>query len=155
MSVNTMGLGTYIPYSYDMLNQNNLTENSGNINSFLGNNSSLATNNLSNNVGLGSINLNQNNGLSNVQKGFGLGQSALSGLGSIASMLTGFKSLSLANKDYKLKKQSQETNLDNQVQSYNTSLSDRIKGRASQNGNISAQQQQDYVNNNSLHKAAL
>ena len=155
MSVNTMGLGTYIPYNYDMLNQNNLTENSGNINSFLGNNSSLATNNLSNNVGLGSFNLNQSNGLSNVQKGFGLGQSALSGLGSIASMLTGFKSLSLANKDYALKKQSQETNLDNQVQSYNTSLSDRIKGRASQNGNISTQQQQDYVNNNSLHKAAL
>lgn len=112
------------------------------------------------NLGLGGLNnsldlSSKPAGLSGIEKGFGLGTQALQGLGSMASLFTAFKSLGLAKQDLALKKQSQETNLNNQVQSYNTALSDRIKGRASQNGNMSAQDQQDYINKNSVSKAAL
>lgn len=106
-------------------------------------------------LGATNLDLKNHSGLSNLKEGFGLGQVTLGGLGSLMEMYTGLKALGLAKKDYALKRQSQETNLDNQVQSYNTAIADRIHSRASQNANISPDQQQDYINRNSVSKAAL
>jgi len=56
-------------------------------------------------------------------------QLALQGLGTIGSLLAGFKQLGLAKKQFRFQKDFANTNLANQIQSYNTSLADRARAR--------------------------
>lgn len=54
----------------------------------------------------------------------------LDGLSTVAGLVMGLKQLSLANKQFNFQKQFATTNLANQVKSYNTALSDRLRSRA-------------------------
>lgn len=54
----------------------------------------------------------------------------LQGLSTVAGLVMGLKQLSLANKQFNFQKQFATTNLANQVKSYNTALSDRLRSRA-------------------------
>lgn len=59
----------------------------------------------------------------------------LSGIGTIGNLALGMKSLGLANKQFDFTKKTTETNLANQMKSYNTALEDRIRSRAAMQGN--------------------
>ncbi len=76
---------------------------------------------------------------------------ALNGLGTIAGIFGGLKSLSLANKQFKLQKEFGNINLNNQIKSYNTALMDRSRSRAKVEGqdpSVAAA----YVSSNSLSR---
>lgn len=79
----------------------------------------------------------------------GTGQLALSGLGALTSVWGGMQANKLANDQFKFTKQTTNTNLNNQIKSYNTSLEDRITARAAVQGNDSAYVS-DYLNKNKL-----
>lgn len=79
----------------------------------------------------------------------GTGQLALGGLGAIASLWGGMQANKLANDQFKFTKQTTNTNLNNQIKSYNTSLEDRINSRAAVNGNDQAYVN-DYLSKNRL-----
>lgn len=67
----------------------------------------------------------------------------LKGVGTVANLVLGLKQLSLANKQYGLQKRAFETNLTNQVRSYNDSMSDRLRARAvTETGNTNGVDQQ-------------
>lgn len=68
--------------------------------------------------GLGSLNFAQKAGL------------GLQGISTVAGLIMGLKQLSLANKQFNFQKQFATTNLANQVKSYNTALSDRLRSRS-------------------------
>jgi hypothetical protein len=59
----------------------------------------------------------------------GTGQLAASGLGSIANIWNAYQANDLAKKQFDFTKKTTDTNLTNQIQSYNTALSDRINAR--------------------------
>lgn len=59
----------------------------------------------------------------------GTGQLAFSGLDSISKLFMGLQALNLANKQFDFQKNYATTNLNNQVQSYNTALGDRATAR--------------------------
>lgn len=54
----------------------------------------------------------------------------LQGLQTIGGLISGFGQLSLAKKQFKLQKDVLNTNLNNQIQAYNTSLDDKARSRA-------------------------
>lgn len=62
--------------------------------------------------------------------GFQLGNLALSGLGTIGGLISGFGSLSLAKKNYRLQRDTLNTNMNNQIKAYNTALEDKARSRA-------------------------
>ena len=67
----------------------------------------------------------------------------LQGVGTVANLVLGLKQLSLANKQYGLQKRAFETNLTNQVRSYNDSMADRLRARAvMETGNTNGVDQQ-------------
>lgn len=67
----------------------------------------------------------------------------LQGVGTVANLVLGLKQLSLANKQYGLQKRAFETNLTNQVRSYNDSMADRLRARAvTETGNTNGVDQQ-------------
>ena len=74
--------------------------------------------------------------LGGAQGGNGLGlniptaQLGLQGLGSLANLYTGFKSLGLAKDQFNFQRDTANTNLNNQIQTYNTGLEDRLRTRA-------------------------
>ena len=74
-----------------------------------------------------------------------LGIDALSGLG---GLYLGLKGISAANKQFDFQKEFANANMANQIRSYNTALEDRITSRAAQQGNMSQQQVNDYMNAN-------
>jgi len=72
---------------------------------------------------------------------------ALSGLGTIGNLWAAFQAQKLANKQFDFTKRITETNLANQVQSYNTTLEDRGRSRAFAEGQ-SAADAQSYIDKN-------
>lgn len=79
----------------------------------------------------------------------GTGQLALGGLASLGNFWNAWQATSLANKTFNFQKNMAETNLANQIRSYNTSLEDRARARAVAEGQT-AQEQADYVARNRL-----
>ena len=75
----------------------------------------------------------------------------LQGLGSLFSAWNGMQSLGLARDQLQFQKDAYNTNLNNSIQSYNTQLEDRIRGRTS---NYAGKEQdvQTYLDNNRLGK---
>lgn len=78
-------------------------------------------------------------------------QLGLSGLTSLANLWGAFQSNKLANNQFDYTKQITNTNLANQIKSYNTALSDKATARASMEG-WSDSQTQDYIDKNKLSK---
>lgn len=64
----------------------------------------------------------------------GTGQLALSGLSSLANIWGALQQNTLAKDQFKLQKDVLNTNLNNQIQSYNTSLEDRMNARGASEG---------------------
>lgn len=60
----------------------------------------------------------------------GTGNLALSGLQALNGLIQGNKALNLAQDQFKFTKNITNTNLNNQIKSYNTALSDRLTSRA-------------------------
>ena len=85
--------------------------------------------------------------------GFGLNldtaKLALSGLGTIGNLWAAFQAQKLAKKQFDFTKRITETNLANQVQSYNTTLEDRGRSRAFAEGQ-SASDARAYIDKNRL-----
>lgn len=100
------------------------------------------------------LNPNTNNsflGLSNTQlNGIGTG---LSGLSALGNLYNAFQANSLANKQFQYTKGITDTNLNNQIKSYNTALSDKINSRASVEG-LTPQQVSSYLAANSLSRSS-
>lgn len=71
--------------------------------------------------------------------GFQLGNLALSGLGTIGGLIGSLGSLSLAKKQFNMQKSFGETNLNNQIKAYNTSLDDKARSRAVVEGQSDAE----------------
>lgn len=78
-------------------------------------------------------------------------QLGLSGLTSLANLWGAFQSNKLASNQFDYTKQITNTNLANQIKSYNTALSDKATARASMEG-WSDSQTQDYIDKNKLSK---
>ena len=74
----------------------------------------------------------------------------LQGLGSLAGIYYANKGLQQAKDQFNFQKDVTNTNLNNQIKSYNTALNDRINARAAQQGNMTAQQVADYKKFNQL-----
>jgi hypothetical protein len=74
---------------------------------------------------------------------------ALSGLQTLGGLWNAFQAMKLAKKQFKFTKDITETNLANQMKSYNTALADRARGRGVMEGQTSDQVAQ-YINANSL-----
>lgn len=68
----------------------------------------------------------------------GTGQLALSGLGALAGLFNAGQQNKLANEQFKFQKDVTNTNLNNQVQSYNTALTDRLTSRGVAQGQSAA-----------------
>ncbi len=76
---------------------------------------------------------------------------ALSGIGTIGSLWAAFKAQSLARDQFNYTKKITDTNLANQIQTYNAALTDRANNRAIVEGN-SPEKTQAYILANSLKK---
>ena len=92
-------------------------------------------------------------GASSAGFGFNLptAQLALGGIQTIGSLWNAFEANKLAKKQFAFQKDVTETNLRNQIQSYNTTLEDRSRSRAHTEGQ-SAETAQAYVDNNRLRR---
>jgi hypothetical protein len=77
----------------------------------------------------------------------------LQGLQTLAGMWMGMKQLSLAKKQFRFQKDITNTNLANQIKSYNTALSDRARSRGFTEGQ-SQNQIDSYVRDNSMSRSA-
>lgn len=82
----------------------------------------------------------------------GTGQLALAGLGSLANIFGGLKAGKLAEDQFKFTKAVTNTNLNNQLQSYNTALSDRARARGVAEGQSTAEVQA-YIDKNRLTRS--
>lgn len=76
-------------------------------------------------------------------------QLGLAGIGTIGSLYAAFQAQNLAKKQFGFSKRMAETNLANQVQSYNTTLEDRSRSRAAVEGQT-PEQAQAYIDKNRL-----
>lgn len=107
---------------------------------------------------IGSNNGTNNNGTYGSGLGLGLGanigtaQLALSGLSSLANLWNAFQAQGLANDQFEYTKNVTDTNLNNQIKSYNTALEDRINSRAKAQG-MSDEEARQYVEKNRLSRA--
>ena len=72
----------------------------------------------------------------------GTGQLALGALGTLGNLWMAFNAQKLAKEQFKYQKGITDTNLANQIKSYNTALMDRITSRAAMQG-----EGQDYIDN--------
>lgn len=79
----------------------------------------------------------------------GTAQLGLGALGALAGIWGAYNSNKLANEQFKFTKQTTNTNLNNQIKSYNTTLSDRIAARAAMEGKDQAYVD-DYLAKNKL-----
>ena len=79
----------------------------------------------------------------------GTGQLALGGLSALSGIWGAYNSNKLANQQFQFTKDTTNTNLNNQIKSYNTALEDRITARAATQGQDSAYVN-DYLNKNRL-----
>lgn len=78
----------------------------------------------------------------------------LDGLKTLGSMWGAYQTLKLANKQFDFNKQVTNENLGNQIQSYNTAIADKARGRSSYEGTGQAATDK-YVADNSLKKVTL
>lgn len=76
-------------------------------------------------------------------------QAGLAGLGALGGVFSSLEANKLAKEQFKFSKGLANTNLTNQIQSYNTALSDRITSRAATQG-MSDAEVQDYLSKNRL-----
>lgn len=79
----------------------------------------------------------------------GTGQLALSGLASLAGLWGSLQNNKLAKEQFKFQKDFANTNLNNQIKSYNTALSDRLSSRGVAEGRTD-EYTQDKINQNRL-----
>lgn len=77
---------------------------------------------------------------------------ALGGLATIGSLWQAWEANKLAKEQFKFQKDITETNLANQIQSYNTTLEDRTRARAHTEG-MSAADAQAYIDANRLRRS--
>lgn len=98
---------------------------------------------------------NQQNGLGNFQLGLNSGTLGL-GLGavqSIGNLWNSWNANRLARDQFNFTKDVTNTNLNNQIQSYNTALADRANTRAQANSsNFTSEDASNYIRNNSLSR---
>lgn len=87
--------------------------------------------------------------------GFGLNMDtaklALSGLGTIGNLWAAFNAQKLAREQFNYTKGVTDTNIANQIKTYNTGLDDRIRSRAAVEG-MSASDAKAYIDKNSLSR---
>lgn len=81
----------------------------------------------------------------------GTAQLGLGGLSAISNIFNGIQGNKLARDQFKFTKDITNTNLNNQIQSYNTALGDRINSRAFTQGESSGWAQ-DYLDKNRLSR---
>lgn len=81
----------------------------------------------------------------------GVASLGLSALSSLGSLWMGLKAQKLAKKQFKFTKDVTNTNLANQIQSYNTALADRARSRGVMEGQ-SQGQVDNYITTNSLNR---
>jgi hypothetical protein len=81
----------------------------------------------------------------------GIASMAMSGLQTLGSLWMANKQHKLAKKQFKMIRDISNINLGNQMQSYNTALADRARGRGVMEGQTSDQVSQ-YINSNSLNR---
>ena len=79
----------------------------------------------------------------------GTGQLLLGGLGAIGNFWTAFQAQKQAKEQFNFQKGITNTNLANQIQSYNTTLSDKINSRIAQEGGDPSEAK-TYIENNKL-----
>lgn len=84
--------------------------------------------------------------------GFQLTGAAIGGLQALGSLWMASKQMKLAKKQFKFNKDITNTNLNNQMQSYNTALADRARSRGVMEGQT-PDQVSEYIRNNSLSRA--
>lgn len=115
----------------------------------------LSVNQLQNTIGTPMQNNPMNQGNQGLGTGLdwniGTGQLALGGLSTLGNLWSGLNAMNLATKQFKFTKDVTNTNLNNQISSYNTALADRARARGVAEGQ-SQDQVNDYVNRNSLHR---
>jgi hypothetical protein len=92
-------------------------------------------------------------GLGGAGSGFGLNLGtanlALQGLSTLGGLWAAFKAQKLAKQQFKYTKNVTDTNLNNQIKSYNTTLEDRSRSRAKVEG-MSPEMAQAYIDRNRL-----
>lgn len=81
----------------------------------------------------------------------GTGQLALGGLAALGNLWSASQANGLARQQFDFTKGVTNTNMANQIKSYNTALSDRARSRGAVEGQ-SPDQVQDYVNRNSMSR---
>lgn len=81
----------------------------------------------------------------------GTGRLAMSGLGALGNLWSSFQAQDLAKKQFGLTRDVMNTNLANQIKSYNTRLSDIARARGVTEGQSQAQVD-DYVTRNQLSR---
>ena len=108
-------------------------------------------NNASNILGSGTANLSGGIGSFGNTLGFNLptAQLGLAGLSTIGNLWGAFGASKLAKSQFDYTKQITNTNLANQIKSYNTALTDRANSRAVMQG-WNNEQTQQYINDNKL-----
>ena len=79
----------------------------------------------------------------------GTGQLVLGGIGTIGNLWSAWQAQKLAKDQFNYQKDITDTNLANQIQSYNTALTDRINARGFTQGDSQSTIDQ-YIENNSL-----
>lgn len=79
----------------------------------------------------------------------GTAKLGLNGLMGLASLWTALQGNKLAREQFDFTKSTTNTNLNNQIQSYNTALEDRSRSRAAVEGQSTAASE-DYINRNRL-----
>ena len=96
-------------------------------------------------------NLPQNTGAESWWQTPGLVGGIAQGIGALASAWNANRGLGLARDQFRFQKEAYNTNLANSIQSYNTSLEDRIRGRTSDYEG-KEQDVQSYLNRHSLRR---
>lgn len=83
--------------------------------------------------------------------GLGIARAGLAGLSTLGSLWMGLKAAKLAKKQFKFTKDVTNTNLANQIQSYNTALADRARSRGVMEGQTQ-DQVSGYISANALSR---
>lgn len=123
--------------------------------SYWGNLGQYGTSNPSSSSLSSGTNLTGSGGIGSAQNTLGLNiptmQLGLAGVGALGNLWGAYQSNKLAQNQFNYTKQITDTNLANQIQSYNTSLADRASSRGSMEG-WSDEQKQSYIDQNKLSK---
>ncbi len=83
----------------------------------------------------------------------GVAKAGIAGLQTLGQLWMGFKAAKMAKKQFQFTKDITNTNLANQIKTYNTALADRARGRGVMESQSQATQD-SYVRDNSLSRSA-